>query len=842
MTRVLAVLVFVAMAAGSWTHAADPPKTESPRTGNPAGRTDLFGDPLPDGVLLRLGTTRSRASIAGFGVLPDGSVVTVSPSVEVSVWPAKGDRPGEPIRLPGFTLPPFDPRPAVSPDGRYVAANTPDKLLAVWERKDDGFKEVVSFDIGASRLLFSPDGTRIAAGSRICNLRNGKYWELDEPPGHLEAVAFSGDGKRFAGTNGYDAALWDVESGKKLAAYKTGRVRYTGIALDHTGEVLAVSPTWEPETVAFVDPMTGGQIAKLSGPEKFRCLWASFAPDGKTVLIGDRTGVTWWNPAAGKLIRRFEGMAHSWSGGQNIPARFSPDGKTLVGTSRRVLLRWDATTGKPLLPDVHDGGHHSYVTAIGVSPDGKWIATGGYDTRLRVWDAVTGRPVAAVPAAWMLGTHNLDVSPDGRFVFGPSSGDVGLSKLEASTGREVVRFGFSPDVPRRGGVIAFGLSPDGRILVALSGPHTASDPVLLARWDTESGKSLSEKPHGDLGRFHFGGAVFSPDGRWLSTSSALYLSEVGPDGNVLSRDGYSIFDPGAFSADGRLVVKELMPPPKTENSWRAGVFEVVTGLKVAEFPLASVGSLFAFHPDGRSVAITGAQGLSFLDLATGKPFAERKAPASDPDTPRQSFSRVVRYFPDGTKLVSGHADTTALVWEVPPRPRRQKALTDKERAAAWNDLASANGANGWSAVWALADDPGGVAFLGERLKPVEPLPAKEFDRLLADLGDAEFTTREAATEQLGKAGERAVGQLLAALKGELNAEQKFRVERLLAGWTGADRKPPAGGRLRVLRAVAAADLTGTAEARKLLTEWAMGAADATTTREAKRALERTKGR
>src|SRR5262249_33883055 len=120
----------------------------------------------------------------------------------------------------------------------------------------------------------------------------------------------------------------------------------------------------------------------------------------------------------------------------------------------------------------------------------------------------------------------------------------------------------------------------------------------------------------------------------------------------------------------------------------------------------------------------------------------------------------------------------------------------------------------------------------------EPLPEKEFEQLLADLGSEVFATREAASERLGKAGERAVGQLRAALKGELNGEQKFRIERLVAGWAGAEGKAPAGGRVRVLRAVAGAELAGTAEARRLLSEWAKGAADATTTQEAKQALAR----
>ena len=580
----------------------DPPKADPPKPANstaaPPPRADLFGDPLPDGAVMRLGTTHSRAGINSFGILPDGTVVTTGTAAEVRTWPTKGDRPSEPVRLLMPGPKPLDPLAVVSPDGRYVAANTPDKLVVVWERKDGGFKETASFDVTHTRLVFSPDGTRLVAGSRLCDLRTGKVQELDGL-GYFEALAFSGDGKRLAVTDGYVAFLWDLESGKKLAEYKPWRVRYTRIAPAHTAEVMAVAPTWEPETVVFVDPMTGARIAKLSGPEKFRCYWANFAPDGKMVLLGDRSGVTWWDPAAGKLIRRFEGMAQSWSGGWNLPARFTPDGKVVVGTSGRMLLRWDAATGKPLLPEVHDAGHFSDVSAVVVSADGKWIATGGSDARVRVWNVATGRPVAAYPADWIVGARILDISPDGRFVYSPSPERGGVSKWEVATGREVVGFRFSPDEPKRGSLTGLRLTPNGRTVTAVSPPFSSGTGVLLGSWDTVSGKSLSAKPVDRIGMF--GAVEFSPDGRWLSTSDALYPIDVGSSGNTLPNDGRSPFDSGTFSADGRLLAKVLHSRPEKEIVLRTVVFEVVTGAKVAELPAGS--SFVSRHgPPGRPFA------------------------------------------------------------------------------------------------------------------------------------------------------------------------------------------------------------------------------------------------
>jgi hypothetical protein len=124
------------------------------------------------------------------------------------------------------------------------------------------------------------------------------------------------------------------------------------------------------------------------------------------------------------------------------------------------------------------------------------------------------------------------------------------------------------------------------------------------------------------------------------------------------------------------------------------------------------------------------------------------------------------------------------------------------------------------------------------VKPVEPLPAKEFEKLFSELNAEEFADRKAAAAKLRAAGEGAVGQLRDALKGDPSAEQRDAVGRLLGAWPAADWKPPTAERLRVVRAVAALELGGTADARKFLAELAAGAADGTTTREAKRALER----
>ena len=80
----------------------------------------------------------------------------------------------------------------------------------------------------------------------------------------------------------------------------------------------------------------------------------------------------------------------------------------------------------------------------------------------------------------------------------------------------------------------------------------------------EQGRSLHE------------GVAFSPDGRWLSTGTALYPIDLGAVGNSLPQEGFSMFDPARSRPMGGWWQRSATAT-KTENTWRAGVFEVATG-------------------------------------------------------------------------------------------------------------------------------------------------------------------------------------------------------------------------------------------------------------------------
>lgn len=147
--RVLCALVCLTGSA----LAADPPKK------------DAYGDPLPEGAVLRLGTARCRDLTLACGVRPDGTIVTVNERWQVRVWGPTAERPGHTVPLPVPKSQAVFGVPQVSPDGRHVAARTDQKVI-VWEVPRDArgrLTEVAAFEIPNPDLLrFSPDGTRVA--------------------------------------------------------------------------------------------------------------------------------------------------------------------------------------------------------------------------------------------------------------------------------------------------------------------------------------------------------------------------------------------------------------------------------------------------------------------------------------------------------------------------------------------------------------------------------------------------------------------------------------------------------------------------------------------------------
>jgi WD40 repeat protein len=150
-------------------------------------------------------------------------------------------------------------------------------------------------------------------------------------------------------------------------------------------------------------------------------------------------------------VRRFDGHTR----GVTFLA-LSPDGKRMVSSSQfddfsRV---WDVNTGKVLL----QLKEHTKVAGVAWSKDGKHILTAGFDRKLILWDARTGKQVKTITDSPSR-IYSVAFTPDGKkAVTGAEERTARIWDLE--TGKQT-----ASNSDHGSGVRSVAVTPDGKTFV-----------------------------------------------------------------------------------------------------------------------------------------------------------------------------------------------------------------------------------------------------------------------------------------------------------------------------------------------------------------------------------------
>ncbi|MET9293465.1 helix-turn-helix domain-containing protein [Streptomyces sp. NPDC003077] len=695
---VLAVLLVLALAAGvlavqQWHTAVN--ERRDALSSELAARSAQVADGQPEAaILLAAESYRLRRTAASRSAL-------LSTQAQPFAGRLTGHR--EPVNAVDF-----------APDGRLLASGSSDGTVRLWDAETRHPASPAVLPAGPGRVRgvdFSPDGRLLAAGTSqgVARIwRPGRTAPVAVLPGNGAGgtVAFAppravphllGGRAPGPGPASPDRAIPDTFRAEPRTARDTGTAHRTGPA---------ARPAPAPGAPAVHAELTAGRAGTPAGRAEPATHQAGSpsdqadSPSGHADLAADHTGPpvghtgpplghagspaglagTPWpvpadGPAAGDRSpsyrpllavsgaggsvrvwdverRRVVGTFAGRGGGDTGQVAFSPDGRLLARGDANGRVRVWRTTDGAVVADLT--GHGDATVIVAFSPDSRLLAAGGADRAVTLYStyemnhapgrapgSAERRSPTVLPLATLTGhsddINSLAFAPDGHTL--ASAGGDGTARLwEVATHRPVATFSGHSDY-----VLAVAFTPDGRRLA------TGSFDRTIALWNP-AGSALTARPVS--GR---SAVAYAPGGRTLAAA--------GVDGSVRFWDTESRAELGpplrvhgavrglAFGPGGRTLV--TAGSDRTVDVWdvaRRKRMGVLRGHRGAVFAVA-------VSPDGRQAAsASDDRTVRLWDLTRRRQSAV--LPGHD------DFVNAVAFSPDGKVLASAGDDRTVRLWDV----------------------------------------------------------------------------------------------------------------------------------------------------------------------------------
>lgn len=304
------------------------------------------------------------------------------------------------------------------------------------------------------------------------------------------------------------------------------------------------------------------------------------------------------------------------------------------------------------------------VYSLAISPDGRLLAGGDREGKVRLWDLGTGRELAQLTGHQGM-VASLDFSPDSRTLMcasgnrpvGKAVGDTTVRLWDVATGKEVRQLRGHQNI-----VWSAAFSPDGNTIASCSQDQT------IRLWDAATGKEIRQVPASgaSIRSLHF-----SSDGKTLVAGhgdGTVDMRDV-ETGKTLLRmkpDQARAIETLAFSPDGKVLASAGKDQVIT-------FWEVATGKEILRFKgdQAQIQAL-AISPDGKRIASAGKVGLQLWDVASGKLLSQIRG--------SQGKVHALTISPDGKILVSGGDAPGIRLWDLATGKELFQVGTAKEAA------------------------------------------------------------------------------------------------------------------------------------------------------------------
>ena len=507
---------------------------------------------------------------------------------------------------------------------------------------------------GATRFVFSPDGKLLATGTFRSNTI--KLWEAatnrklrdlsssgQTAPGLAPSIAFSRDSRLIAASAADNSVkVWDINSGREMLTLTGPQgtisagfgVYFIGFASDNrlvtvsdAARVWDLNTGRELRTLELSSPAPAGYTGGDAG--------IAISPDGtQFVMLDDdsEAHARVIDLSSGREVRR---VKLSDKRVDTINFAFTPDGRVLAaGIIEKRLKFWDVTGGKEqnLGPTTKD------YSQVKFSRDGRLLAL-SENYVVKIWDVASGRELT-----------QLKVPNSGAFV---TQADAFMAFSE--DGKRIATGGFDTDTIIWETETAKRVSNlTGRTNMAYNVEFSADGTQLSSggrtRWDLRTGSGLRIIPASASSEKTYG--VPSPDGRVVAVmkpnTSAVSLVET-PSGRQLfaltpSGDA-GVVEKMRFSADSNVLAVvhgavEMGQVPTGPTSYMRGsqvkLWDVKTGRELRSLAVNELPNEADFTPDGRVAATIGAMGqISLWDVQSGSKLRDLTSSPMASFTPPQ---------------------------------------------------------------------------------------------------------------------------------------------------------------------------------------------------------------
>ena len=592
---------------------------------------------LPEGAKARLG----KGELGAIHFSPDGSQLAVSSSVGIWFYDPQT---GKELNLLTYTdgVPPF--AFAYSPDGNTIASGGTSEMIVFTGKREARLPSISGNTVQMRDVTTGEKRTTVSVQTQ-----------------HVANVVFAPDGNTIATARKRDNTvyLWDTATGKsKGTLERIGKGSVQSFVFAPDGNTIATAGGWNDNVVQLWDAQTGAHKTTLSGHTQ-EVNSIAYSPDGSIIASGSKDGmVRLWDVATGKqkaVLARTSWMnfLFPWLNSPVNSVAYSPDGKTVAaGSIDRKVRLWDTQTTKLKATLI---GHTGSVNAVVYSPDGKIIATGGdrTDNTVHLWDAATGETIAVLTGYAPI--NALAYSPDGKTI--ATGGDHYSNALQlwnAKTKELKATYTEHTD----GTLSSMVYAPDGKTIAAVG---LRDNTVRL--WRTGTGKHKATFKHANTDRGHdISSVAYSPDGNTIAAVGGyhkqhigmVYLWHVQTQKRKIIYEGPDYISSVAYSPDGRTIAT---------GSWNGNlqVWHTVTGEALKTIPTrhkSGVDSL-AYSPDGKTIATGGGYRddiVQLWDAGTGEHKTRLRGHTKTVSS--------VAYSPDGKTVASGSTDGTVRFWDA----------------------------------------------------------------------------------------------------------------------------------------------------------------------------------